>query len=159
MNKYQLNTNFNIENILHLTIFRKKLYPKSVAQLLTYIYILLQFLIHFYKITFFYQTTPKLAENNAKLLETRTRVSDNLEKFPFLLLDVTLITSRTGIISWPECVDIYTKVKLVHRTLDVYHSCTFLLSFTVANNFLHFVNNLTGTIPENPLNHEWKNRL
>ena len=93
----------------------------------------------------------------AKLLEIRTRVSNNLEKFLFLLLDVTPITSMTGIISLPECVDSYTKVKLFHRTLDVHHSYTYLLSFTIANNFLHFFNNLTGTIPENPLNYEWKN--
>ena len=38
-----------------------------------------------------------------------------------------------------SCVDIYTKLKLVHWTLDVHHSCSSLLSFTFKNNSLNFV--------------------
>ena len=49
------------------------------------------------------------------------------------------IMSRAGMISLPRCVDIYTKLKLVHWTLDVHHSCSSLLSFTFKNNSLNFV--------------------
>ena len=49
------------------------------------------------------------------------------------------IMSRAGMISLTRCVDIYTKLKLVHWTLDVHHSCSSLLSFTFKNNFLNFV--------------------
>ena len=45
-------------------------------------------------------------------------------------------------ISLPKCVGIYAKLKLVHWTLNVHHMCTSLLSFTVKNNSLNFVNNL-----------------
>ena len=49
------------------------------------------------------------------------------------------IMSRAGMISLPRCVDIYTKLKLVHWTLNVHHSCSSLLSFTFKNNSLNFV--------------------
>ena len=49
------------------------------------------------------------------------------------------IMSKAGMISLPRCMGIYTKLKLVHWTLDVHHSCTSLLSFTVKNNSLNFV--------------------
>jgi len=57
----------------------------------------------------------------------------------FFPVDVPPITSRAGIISLPKWGAIYTKLKLVHWTLDVHHSCTSLLSFTFKNNFLNFV--------------------
>ena len=95
----------------------------------------------------FWQPTPKLAETNAESLETKTRVSNSLERFLFLLLlDVVPITSRAGMISLPKCVDIYTKMKLVHRPLDVHHSCTSLRSSTLENNSLNFVSNLWKNI-------------
>ena len=47
--------------------------------------------------------------------------------------------SPIGMISLPRCVDIYTKLKLVHWTLDMHHSCPSLLSFTFKNNSLNFV--------------------
>ena len=57
----------------------------------------------------------------------------------FFPVDVPPITSRAGIISLPKWGAIYTKLKLVHWTLDVHHSCTSLLSFTFKNNSLNFV--------------------
>ena len=57
----------------------------------------------------------------------------------FFVADVLPITSRAGMISLPNWVGIYTKLKLVHWTLDVHHSCTSLLSFTFKNNSLNFV--------------------
>ena len=49
------------------------------------------------------------------------------------------IMSRAGRISLTSCVDIYTKLKLVHWTLDVHQSCSSLLNFTFKNNSLHIV--------------------
>ena len=81
--------------------------------------------------------------------EFKTRVSNSLERFLFLLLlDVSPITSRAGVISLPRCVGIYTKLKLVHWTLDVHHSCSFLLSFTVKNNSLNFVQKKRKIFPD-----------
>ena len=51
-------------------------------------------------------------------------------------------------ISLPKYVGIYIKLKLVHGTLDVHYSCTFLVSFTLKNNSPNFVNNFEKKFPE-----------
>ena len=48
-------------------------------------------------------------------------------------------TSMAGMISLPRCMGIYTKLKLIHWTLDVHHSCASLISCTFKNNSLNFV--------------------
>ena len=60
-------------------------------------------------------------------------------KYYFSFRMLSPIMSRAGMISLPRCVDIYTKLKLVHWTLDVHHSCSSLLSFIFKNNYLYFV--------------------
>ena len=68
------------------------------------------------------------------------------------------IMSRAGMISLPRCTGIYTKLKLVHWTLDVHHSCSSLLSFTFKNNSLNFVQkkrkNISGFGAETIAQHE-----
>ena len=77
-------------------------------------------------------------------------MSNSLERFLFLLLllDVTPTTSRAGMISLSKYVGIYIKLKLVHGTLDVQHSCTSVVSFTLKNNSPNFINNLEKNFPE-----------
>ena len=42
----------------------------------------------------------------------------------------------------PKYMGIETKMKLVHRPLNLHYSCTSVLSFTVENNSPNFANNL-----------------
>ena len=70
----------------------------------------------------------KTAEPEVQLLEWLLQFSN-----------ASPIMSRAGMISLPRWVGIYTKLKLVHWTLDVHHSCSSLLSFTFKNNFRNFV--------------------
>ena len=142
MDKYQFKTNFHVKRHWPLKYLEKKFtWTNSSAIYMDF--------RHFYKITIFWKSTPKLAETNAKWLETRTEVSNSLDRFLcHLLFDVTPITSREGLISVPKCVDFYTKMKLVHRIHEVHHSCTYLLNFTITENSLNFVNNLSKIFPE-----------
>ena len=132
------NTNFYMGNTLHFKIFRKKHYTRTSGLAASRITSVFQF----YKIIL--QFSDNLHLNWQKPWQshwrTMTRISNSLKRFLFLfLLDVSPITSRAGMISLPKCVGIYTKLKLVYWTLDVHHSCFSLLSFTVKNNFLNFV--------------------
>ena len=58
------------------------------------------------------------------------------------------IMSRAGMISLPRCTGIYTKLKLVHWTLDVHHSCSSLLSFIFKNNSLNLVQKKRKIFPD-----------
>ena len=145
MNIYQAKYQFlHWKYITPWKIFRKILYLNSCFK--DYF----SFPISQNNILIVWQPTPKLAETNAESVETKTRVSNSLERFLFLLLlDASPMTSRAGMISLPKYVGIYTKLKLVHGLLDVHYSCTSLLSFTFKNNSLNFVNNLEKNISWN----------
>ena len=147
MNIYQAKYQFlHRKYITPLKIFRKTLY---LNQWFSCFKDYFSFPISQHNILIFWQPRPKLAETNAESVETETRVSNSPERFLFLLLDASPMTSRASMISLPKCVGIYTKLKLVHGHLDVNHSCTSLLSFTFKNNFLNFVNNLEKNISLN----------
>ena len=64
INRYQLNTNFYIENILHLKIFRKNAVPEPVAQLLTWITSVSR---HIYKNNYLLVTKSKTGRNQSKV--------------------------------------------------------------------------------------------